>query len=66
MSYMKRFLEDVADELGLPVDDDEVLFQAQEYLDSGELPSATRERAPVLTKHRIVDQMIEECGCDPP
>ena len=49
MSYMKHFLEDVADEMGLPVDDDEVLFQAQEYLDSGELPEATRDRVPEVS-----------------
>lgn len=43
-------------ELDLPADDPEVLSKAQECLD----------QRLVLTKHRIVDQMIEECGCDPP
>ena len=37
MSCMKRFLEDVADELGLPVDDQRVLDEAGRRLGEPEV-----------------------------
>lgn len=44
MSYMKAFLEDVAEEMELPIDHPDVLEAAQDRMESGDLPQATVER----------------------
>ena len=50
MGGMKRFLHDVADEMGVDdPNDPDVLEVAQERLDSGDLPAATLKRIPRIS-----------------
>ena len=44
MGGMKRFLHDVADEMGLRPDDPAALEAAEERLEQGNLPQATVDR----------------------
>ena len=59
MSHMKRFLEDVAEEMDLPVDDQDVLEIAEERLQSGDLPQATLDR--IAERERRENRELIRC-----